>query len=52
MAELRGVPNATVAFTSDQLLEHGLGPVTRLENLASSLPKLISAEKAMLEQVQ
>ena len=50
VAELRGVPSARTVFTREQFLEQGLGTVTRLENLTSSLPKIITTENGLLEK--
>jgi len=42
VAELRGVPGASVSVPRDQFSEAGVGFVRQLENRASSLPKLIA----------
>jgi len=42
VAELRGVPGASVSVPRDQFSEAGVGLVRQLENRAASLPKLIA----------
>ncbi|MFC5931693.1 helicase [Cryobacterium melibiosiphilum] len=42
VAELRGVPGASVTVPRNQFAEAGVGLVRQLENRASSLPKLIT----------
>lgn len=52
VAELRGVPNATVSVGREEMASPGIGYVTRLENLTASLPRLLADQRGVLREAE